>query len=210
MSEATGRMPGGTFFRRLAKGLEKTRNRLLSGKSGLVKGKPVLDKALLEDLEMQLIGADVGVETSADILSGLEQYPEAAHNRPPGCNDRAVRQHGSRPQALRTTLALPAKKPFVILVVGVNGVGKTTTIGKLAHLLQQDGRSVLLAAGDTFRAAAIEQIQHWGERVGAPVISLQPGADAAAVLYNALQAADARKWISSSPTPPDACTTRTT
>lgn len=192
MGEATGRIPGGTFFRRLAKGLEKTRDRLLGGNSGLVKGKPVPDKALLEDLEVQLIGADIGVETSAGILSDLENtLKQDSSGRP----DLTAALYESMVAVLRRAeqpLALPQKKPFVILVVGVNGVGKTTTIGKLAHLLQRDGLSVLLAAGDTFRAAAIEQIQHWGERVGAPVISQQPGADAAAVLYNALQAAVAR------------------
>ena len=192
MSEATGRIPGGTFFRRLAKGLEKTRDRLLGGNPGLIKGNPLLDKALLEDLEMQLVGADVGVETSADILFDLEQTLKQRATGPP---DVMTALYESMVAVLRGSeqpLALPEKRPFVILVVGVNGVGKTTTIGKLAHLLQQDGLSVVLAAGDTFRAAAIDQIRHWGERAGAPVISQQPGADAAAVLYNALQAAVAR------------------
>ena len=184
--------PGGKFFDRLAKGLEKTRDRLLGGRSGLVKEKPALDRALLEELEMQLISADIGVETSAGILSGLEQAlkPGAA-----GQPDVLSVLHGSMVSILKPSeqpLAVPEQRPFVILVVGVNGVGKTTTIGKLAHLLQQDGYSVLLAAGDTFRAAAIEQIQHWGARVNAPVIAQHPGADAAAVLYNALQAAVAR------------------
>ena len=184
--------PGGKFFDRLAKGLEKMRDRLLGGRSGLVKEKPALDRALLEELEMQLISADIGVETSAGILSGLEQAlkPGAA-----GQPDVLSVLHGSMVSILKPSeqpLAVPEQRPFVILVVGVNGVGKTTTIGKLAHLLQQDGYSVLLAAGDTFRAAAIEQIQHWGARVNAPVIAQHPGADAAAVLYNALQAAVAR------------------
>lgn len=185
MSEATGRNPGGTFLRRLAKGLEKTRDRLLSGK-------PALDETLLEELEIQLIGADIGVETSADILSGLEK---TLKQRSMGRADVLSALQESMVSVLRRSeqpMTLPEKKPFVILVVGVNGVGKTTTTGKLAHLLQQGGLSVLLAAGDTFRAAAIEQVQHWGERVGTPVISQQPGADAAAVLYNALQAAVAR------------------
>ena len=185
MSEATGRNPGGTFFRRLAKGLEKTRARLLSGK-------PAFDETLLGELEMQLIGADIGVETSADILSGLEK---TLKQRSIGQADVLSALQESMVSVLRRSeqpMTLPEKKPFVILVVGVNGVGKTTTIGKLAHLLQQDGLSVLLAAGDTFRAAAIEQIQHWGEQAGTPVISQRPGADAAAVLYNALQAAVAR------------------
>ena len=165
---------------------------MLRGRSGLIKGKPAVDEALLEDLEMQLIGADIGVETSAGILSDLEKTLQQSATGQP---DLIAALYESMVAVLRRSeqpLALPEKKPFVILVVGVNGVGKTTTIGKLTHLLQQDGLSVLLAAGDTFRAAAIEQIQHWGERAGAPVISQQPGADAAAVLYNALQAAVAR------------------
>ena len=185
-------MPGRTIFRRLAKGLEKTRDRLLRGTPGLVKGQSIPDKELLDELEMQLIGADIGVETSAEILSGLEK---TLKQRSAGQEEVLSALQDSMVSVLRRSeqpLSLPATKPFVILVVGVNGVGKTTTIGKLAHLLQADGLSVLLAAGDTFRAAAIEQIQHWGERVGAPVICQRPGADAAAVLYNALQAAVAR------------------
>lgn len=180
------------MFRRLANGLEKTRARLLGGTAALLKGKPVLDAKLLEELEIQLIGADIGVDTTTHILSGLEQTLKRRGGAQP---DVLSALHESMVSVLGPAgqpLALPGNKPFVILVVGVNGVGKTTTTGKLAHLLQQEGRSVLLAAGDTFRAAAIEQVQHWGKRVGAPVVSQQPGADAAAVLYNALQSAVAR------------------
>ena len=184
--------PRRNFFRRLAQGLEKTRARLLGANEELFKARADIDKTLLEELEMQLISADVGVETTAGILADLESTVK-----------RDAARQTDVLSALRETLVsllcnaaqpliVPEKKPFVILVVGVNGVGKTTTIAKLTRLLQQDGHSVLLAAGDTFRAAAIDQIQHWGERVNAPVISQQPGADAAAVLYNALQAAMAR------------------
>lgn len=184
--------PGGKFFRRLAQGLEKTRARLLGANAELFKARSDLDKKLLEELEMQLLSADVGVETTAGILADLEKT----------CNRAATGQPDVL-SALRETLVsllagtgqpldIPEKKPFVILVVGVNGVGKTTTVAKMTQLLQQDGHSVLLAAGDTFRAAAIDQIQHWGDRVSVPVIAQQPGADAAAVLYNALQAAEAR------------------
>lgn len=192
MSDAAAQASGGGFFRRLAKGLEKTRDRLLGGTAALFKGKPALDAKLLEELEIQLIGADLGVDTTAEILSGLEQ---TLKQRGGAQTDVLCALHESMVSVLgpaEQPLALPGNKPFVILVVGVNGVGKTTTIGKLAHLLQQEGHSVLLAAGDTFRAAAIEQVQHWGTRVGAPVVSQQPGADAAAVLYNALQSAVAR------------------
>lgn len=188
----SGHNTGRRLFRRLVQGLGKTRARLLGSNAELFKARAGIDNALLEELEMQLLSADVGVETTAGILADLEKT----------CNRDAT----GRPDvlsALRETLVsllggagqpldIPEKKPFVILVVGVNGVGKTTTIAKLTQLLQQDGHSVLLAAGDTFRAAAIDQIQHWGDRVNAPVIAQQPGADAAAVLYNALQAAAAR------------------
>ena len=184
--------PGGSFFRRLANGLEKTRARLLGSNAELLRTRAGVDKALLEELEMQLISADVGVETAAGILADLEKIFNRDTNGQPdvlsALRETLVSLLGNAGQPL----IIPEKKPFVILVVGVNGVGKTTTIAKLTQLLQRDGHSVLLAAGDTFRAAAIDQIQHWGDRVNVPVIAQQPGADAAAVLYNALQAAVAR------------------
>ena len=180
------------FWRRLVQGLEKTRSRLLGGNVELFGASAKIDRATLEDLEMQLLSADVGVETTAGILGDLEQF-----------HARNAATHPDVMSALRETLAsvlrdvaqpliIPEKKPFVILVVGVNGVGKTTTIAKLARRLQQEGRATLLAAGDTFRAAAIDQLQHWGQRINTPVIAQQPGADAAAVIYNALQSATAR------------------
>ena len=184
--------PGRSFFRRLARGLEKTRARLLGANAELFKARSDIDKTLLEELEMQLISADVGVETTAGILADLES---AFKREATGQTDVLSALRETLVSLLGNTgqpLDVPEKKPFVILVVGVNGVGKTTTIAKLTQLLQQDGHSVLLAAGDTFRAAAIDQIQHWGDRVNVPVIAQQPGADAAAVLYNALQAAEAR------------------
>lgn len=184
--------PGKNFFRRLALGLEKTRARLLGSNAELFKARSDIDKTLLEELEMQLISADVGVETTAGILADLES---AFKRDATGQTDVLSALRETLVSLLGNTgqpLDIPEKKPFVILVVGVNGVGKTTTIAKLTQLLQQAGHSALLAAGDTFRAAAIDQIQHWGDRVNAPVIAQQPGADAAAVLYNALQAAEAR------------------
>lgn len=181
----------GNFFRRLAAGLEKTRARLFGEGAGLFQMRGGLEAEMLEELENQLLGADVGVETTAVILAELE----AACKRDAGGEPEALPALlGVMVSLLRPCeqpLVLPEKKPFVILVVGVNGVGKTTTIAKLARRLQQQ-YSVLLAAGDTFRAAAIDQLQHWGARVNAPVIAQQPGADAGAVLYNALQAARAR------------------
>lgn len=183
---------GGNFFRRLAGGLEKTRARLFGGGAGLFGGGKGLDAEMLEELENQLLGADVGVETTTVILTELEA---ACKRDADGGGAALPALHGvmvSLLQPCEQALVLPEKKPFVILVVGVNGVGKTTTIAKLAQQLQQQRHSVLLAAGDTFRAAAIDQLQHWGERINAPVIAQQSGADAGAVLYNALQAALAR------------------
>ena len=182
---------GGNFFRRLAKGLEKTRDRLLRGPAGLTKG-DALDGALLEELETQLISADIGVEATAAIMAGLEKSLNTGAAAQLDVLSVLHENMVSILSPVERLLTPTEKKPFVILVIGVNGAGKTTTIGKVAHLLQKDGYSVLLAAGDTFRAAAIEQIQHWGERVNVPVIAQRPGADSAAVLYNALQAAVAR------------------
>ena len=179
-------------MRRLADGLEKTRARLFGAGTGLFKGRLGLDAELLEELENQLLGADVGVEATAVILGELAAACKREAN---GQAEVLPLLHGVMASLLgpcEQALRIPEKKPFVILVVGVNGVGKTTTIAKLARQLQQRHYAVLLAAGDTFRAAAIDQLQRWGERVKAPVIAQQPGADSAAVLYNALQATAAR------------------
>ena len=186
------RKTGKSLFQRLADGLEKTRGRLLGSNADLFKARSGIDKALLEELETQLISADVGVETATGILADLEKFYRRDATRHPDVISALRETLVSLLCSAAQPLVVPEKKPFVILVVGVNGVGKTTTIAKMSRLLQQDGHSVLLAAGDTFRAAAIDQIQHWGERVNVPVIAQQPGADAAAVLYNALQAALAR------------------
>ncbi len=183
---------GSGLFHRLAQGLEKTRARFLGNKTELIRSRAGIDNALLEELETQLISADVGVETTAGILSGLENIYKRDARQQPDVLTALQEILVSLLDGAAQPLIIPEKKPFVILVVGVNGVGKTTTIAKLAQRLQRQGRSVLLAAGDTFRAAAIDQLQHWGARVKAPVIAQQPGADAAATLYNALHAAQAR------------------
>lgn len=182
------------FFTRLTQGLTKTRSRFASGIGSLILGKKTLDADLIELIETQLITADVGVEATQHLIQNLTQ--------------KMARKELSNTQAVLTslqedmkdmlrpcqiTLTIPDdKKPFVILMVGINGSGKTTTIGKLAKHLQLAGESVLLAAGDTFRAAATEQLQVWGERNKIPVISQQPGADTAAVIYDALESAKAR------------------
>lgn len=192
LTMAPGRKTGQGLFRRLAQGLEKTRSRLLGGDAELFRAKSSIDNALLEELETQLVSADVGVEAAAGVLADLEKFYRRDATGHPDVMSALRETLVSRLRGAAQPLVVPEKKPFVILVVGVNGAGKTTTIAKMSRLLQRDGHSVLLAAGDTFRAAAIDQIQHWGERVNVPVIAQQPGADAAAVLYNALQAALAR------------------
>ncbi len=153
-----------------------------------------IDAALLEELETRLLTADVGVDATETILAGLRQKVARAELADAKALESALADSlievlapVERPLVIDRT-----RKPFVILVVGVNGAGKTTTIGKLARRLKLDGLSVMLAAGDTFRAAAVEQLAAWGERNGVPVISQAPGADPAAVVFDALQAARAR------------------
>ena len=183
-----------SFFSRLKHGLAKTRANFTAGLANVFLGKKELNQDLLNEIEIALLTADVGVETTEQLIKTLTQKlarkelsdAEAAFQ----CLQEEMKQI-LRPCAV--PLAIPsAIKPFVILVVGINGSGKTTTIGKLAKLFKQDGNNVMLAAGDTFRAAAIEQLQVWGERNQVPVIAQQPGADTAAVIYDALEAAKAR------------------
>jgi fused signal recognition particle receptor len=153
-----------------------------------------IDAAALDELETRLLTADVGVEATETILDDLRQR---VARRELADLDALIATLGASMRAIlapveRPLVVDPACKPYVILVVGVNGSGKTTTIGKLAHRLQSEGRSIMLAAGDTFRAAAIEQLSTWAERNNVPIIAQQSGADPAAVIFDALQAARAR------------------
>ena len=179
-----------SWFQRLKAGLAKTTQRLGDGISGLFTGKKRLDQETLDELEELLITADLGPATAARLTANLaaakfEKEVEEAEIREAFAADIAtILEPVAVPLAYR-----PDVKPHVILVVGVNGSGKTTTIGKLARVFRGEGHSVMLAAGDTFRAAAIEQLQIWGERVGAPVIAKTQGADAAALAFEALDAA---------------------
>ncbi|MDN7130784.1 signal recognition particle-docking protein FtsY [Halomonas sp. MC140] len=188
------------WFARIKSGLGKTRANLTDGIADLFLGKKQIDDELLEDLETQLLLADVGIEATTEIIGRLEA--------------RVSRKELNNPEALYrglqeelTTMLEPVAKPlviekrsrdqegngpFVILVVGVNGVGKTTTIGKLTQRFQREGKSVMLAAGDTFRAAAVEQLKVWGDRNRVPVIAQHTGADSASVIYDAVAAAKAR------------------
>lgn len=182
-----------SLFERLKTRLAKTRSSLLGGLADLFRGRKI-DEELLEELETRLLLADVGVDATRTIIDSLTQQAE----RKELADGQALlgalqRRMAELLEPCEQTLSIGEQRPFVILMVGVNGVGKTTTIGKLAKRLQNEGHSVLLAAGDTFRAAAVEQLQAWGERNNVPVIAQHSGADSASVLFDAIGAAKARK-----------------
>lgn len=180
------------FFARLKRSLVKTRQNLGSGFIGLFRGKKI-DDDLFEELEEQLLIADVGVETTRRIITNLTQQASRKQLRDAEALYGLLKTEMSQILAnVEAPLDVSGKTPFVILMVGVNGVGKTTTIGKLARQYQAEGKSVMLAAGDTFRAAAVEQLQVWGQRNNIPVIAQQTGADSASVIFDAIQAAKAR------------------
>ena len=183
------------FFSRIRQGLSKTRSGLSDGLANLLLGKKEIDDDLLEELETQLIMADVGVEATQDIMSRLTTRVSRKELKDSDALYNAlIGELQDTLGGVQAPLVIDSsKKPYVILMVGINGVGKTTTIGKLAKQFQNDGKNVMLAAGDTFRAAAVEQLQVWGERNNVPVIAQHTGADSASVLYDALEAAKARK-----------------
>lgn len=182
------------LFSRMRAGLAKTGGNLTEGLGNIFMGLKEIDEDLLEELETQLLMADVGIEATEEIMAKLSEQVA----RKELANTEALYK---ALQAALAELLMPVqqpllldthKKPFVILVVGVNGVGKTTTIGKLAKGFQNQGKQVMLAAGDTFRAAAVEQLQVWGERNNVPVIAQHTGADSASVVFDALQSAQSR------------------
>ena len=181
------------FFSRLKKGLFKTKQNIGSGFLNLFRGKKI-DDALFEELEEQLLIADVGFDTTQKIISTLTQHASRKELKDADALHELLKQEmKSILDGVNKPLNIDSHKPFVILMVGVNGVGKTTTIGKLARQFQQQGKSVMLAAGDTFRAAAVEQLQVWGERNNIPVIAQHTNADSASVIFDAIQAAKAKK-----------------
>jgi len=183
------------FFGRMKQGLSRSSSNFAEGLGNLVLGQKEIDEDLLEEIETQLLVADIGIEATTMIIDSLTSQVAR----------KELANADALYQSLRTQLAeilAPVeqplaidqnKQPYVILVVGVNGVGKTTTIGKLAKRLQREGKSVILAAGDTFRAAAVEQLQVWGERNEIPVIAQHTGADSASVIFDAVQSAQSRK-----------------
>ncbi|WP_105199566.1 signal recognition particle-docking protein FtsY [Pseudoalteromonas sp. T1lg10] len=181
------------FFSRLKKGLLKTKSNIGSGFASLFAGKKI-DDELFEELETQLLTADVGVDTTVKLIDNLTDAADRKQLKDGDALYELLKQEMADMLAsAEQPLDLDKKDgPFVILMVGVNGVGKTTTIGKLAKQYQQQGKSVMLAAGDTFRAAAVEQLQVWGERNEIPVIAQHTGADSASVVFDAFQAAKAR------------------
>ena len=183
------------FFSRLKQGLKRTTDGFSSGMGTLFLGKKEIDEELLEELETQLLIADVGVEATRDIMETLAKQVSRRELADPQALYRGLQKElAELLEPSREPLQIDeTKKPYVILVVGVNGVGKTTTIGKLSKRFQAEGKSVMLAAGDTFRAAAVEQLQVWGERNNVPVIAQHTGADSASVIFDAVQAAQARK-----------------
>jgi fused signal recognition particle receptor len=179
---------------RLKSGVQKTRAGLVNALEDALQGRKEIDADLLDDLEYTLISADIGVRTTSEILDTIRQRVERHQ-----LNDVAQLRNLIRErlleilQASERAMPIVTEPPAVIMVVGVNGSGKTTTIGKLATRFRHDGRSVILCAADTFRAAAIEQLEVWGERSSAPVIRQGAGSDPSAVLFDALQSARARK-----------------
>jgi fused signal recognition particle receptor len=183
------------FFARFTRGLSKTRLQLGDGIGRLLLGKKEIDAELLDELETLLLSADLGIDTTKNIL---KQLSDGLERKQLTDGDAVFLALKTRLQAILTikspllTMETSGKSPFVILMVGVNGAGKTTTIGKLAKLYQQQGKSVMLAAGDTFRAAAVEQLQVWGERNQIAVIAQHTGADSASVIFDAFQAAKSR------------------
>ncbi|MGB5142040.1 MAG: signal recognition particle-docking protein FtsY [Shewanella indica] len=181
------------FFARLKRGLMRTSENIGSGFIGLFRGKKI-DDDLFEELEEQLLIADVGVETTSRLISSLTDHASRKQLKDAEALYELLQQEMLATLEPVSAPLVPdnAAGPFVILMVGVNGVGKTTTIGKLAKQYQREGKSVMLAAGDTFRAAAVEQLQVWGQRNDIPVIAQHTGADSASVLFDALQAAKAR------------------
>ncbi len=181
------------FFSRLKKGLLKTKANIGSGFASIFKGKKI-DDDLFEDLETQLLTADLGVDTTMKLIDNLTDAADRKQLKDgEALYDLMKQEMAEMLKVAEKPLEINSdKKPFVILMVGVNGVGKTTTIGKLAKQFQQEGKSVMLAAGDTFRAAAVEQLQVWGERNDIPVVAQHTGADSASVVFDAFQAAKAR------------------
>ncbi len=184
-----------SVFERIKQGLGKTRASLTGGLADLFSVGKKIDEDLLEEIETTLLMADVGVTATSEIIESLTDKLERNQLKDGEALRKALRDelHGLLKDVSKPLEVDAGKQPYVILMVGVNGVGKTTTIGKLTKKFQNDGKSVMLAAGDTFRAAAVEQLQVWGERNNVPVIAQHNGADSASVIFDAIQSAKSRE-----------------
>ena len=193
-SEQTSEEHHSSLFLRFKQGLGKTRGRITEGFGNLVLGQKEISDELLEKVETSLLLADLGTSTTDDVMKAMigKTSRQELNNAQALVESLRNNLTAQLQKAERQLTPNTDKKPFVLLVVGVNGAGKTTTIGKLGRLFSAQGLSVILAAGDTFRAAANEQLQVWGKRINAPVVSQQPGADPAAVIFDAMESARAR------------------
>jgi fused signal recognition particle receptor len=195
--------PRETFLLRMKNAVRRTRQNLVGRLDTLVRGKKVISPEVLDELEEILIGADIGVRTTLELVEKIRTQVDRKLLNDTDELKRVLRQEllallrapvkSVSGRAVRSELDIPTDiRPYVMMVVGVNGVGKTTTIAKLAHLIKREGNDVIVCAADTFRAAAADQLTVWAERVGIPVIQQKPGTDPAAVVYDALQAAKSR------------------
>jgi len=180
------------FFSKLKEGLTKTRQNFVEKVEEVFTGRKKIDEELYEELEEVLIRSDVGVNTSFELVERLRKEVKQRKLSDPNELTAVLQELIAELLGEESSLTFAKQGPTIILVVGVNGVGKTTTIGKLANWLKRDGKRVIMAAGDTFRAAAIDQLEVWGERSGVEVIKQREGADPAAVAYDAVQAAKSR------------------
>lgn len=179
------------FFDRLKEGLKKTKDNLIGKVEAIFTGKKI-DAATLEELEEALLSADLGVKATAEIVDFLKVKAKQGEIENPDNIKGYIKDEMSRLLGPSRPIIFSHERPYVILVVGVNGVGKTTTIGKLASRFVSEGKSVILAAGDTFRAAAIDQLEIWARRARAQLVRHQDGSDPAAVAFDAIEAAKAR------------------
>ena len=192
-NESTNQQPKRSFYKRLKSGLSKTRGQFSNGLSNLVLGQKEIDEDSLEEIETLLLMADVGVDTTTRIIDDLTERTSRKELK----DTEALIAHLKNQlldilKPVQIPLTIEGHQPFIILMVGINGVGKTTTIGKMTHQFLSEGKTVMLAAGDTFRAAAVEQLTAWGDRNNVPVVAQHTGADSASVIYDAVEKAKAK------------------
>lgn len=184
----------GGFFSRLVRGLSKTSDKLVGGMGAIFLGRKEIDDELLDELEELFITSDIGVKTATDIIESVRDEVSRNILKNPEELKAALKKKLEAILSIDNGLKVVDKKPYVILIVGVNGTGKTTSIAKLAKMFKDEGNSVALVAGDTFRAAAIDQLAEWAGRIGIPIIRQQEGSDAAAVIYDGIEHAKAKGY----------------